>query len=470
MAQIDPSIALATRGPQINDPVDVYSKGIQLQGMMSENEVRRLAMAKNQRLEQEERTMADLYRGAVDPTGKLDRNALLSRAAGAGLGNRIPALQKGFVEEDAKRAETDDKKVGTKKTKQEMLANGLKLVDGAIASMLSDPNISDVKVAAEMGRLVRLGAFDAQAEFKGVTPDDAAKEIMSTMPVGNPQALRQWLIEAGNRTADASKRLELALPKFDEQDRGGIINEGTINQYTGQRTPGTDITKTNTPGEVLSAETATRGQDLLDSRGRQANAIAREGVDVQREAQRTQIIQTPEGFFRVDKGTGLATPVADGSGAAVLPADSKLAEDRKMAASMGNMITMGRTLLKAGPTQSGLGAFVDNVATMTGTSFKSGDLAASLEALGGWMTSNVPRMQGPQSDKDTVLYRQMAAQIADRTKPVTQRLAALDTVEAIMRRSAVGYTGAKPYDPAIAPTLPTPQNPAKPSLDSFFTK
>lgn len=475
MATIDSSIALATKLPQINDPAEVYGQGLKLSGMLQQNQTSSLALETARRNQQQEIMLNDMYKSAVGPDGQVDQNALMARMAQSGLGSKIPGVTKGFADLAKTAAET--KKIGVDtaasqtgidKNLQEMLHKGLLATDAAISGMLADPNVTDVKVASELGRLVRLGAFDAQAKIKGVTPDAAAKEVMSTMPVGNPAALRNWLVEAGMRTADASKRLEVALPKYDAQQRGGTVNEGTLNPLTGQRTPGKDITLTPSPESVLSANTTVRGQNLTDARGRELNAITRAGVDVQKEAQRVQIVDTPEGPVRVDKGTGLATPIVDGQGQRTLGKDSQLASDRKMAQSMTGMIKIGRELLKKGPTASGAGAFIDKINSMTGISTESGNVAASLDSLGAWMTSNVPRMQGPQSDKDTLLYRQMGGIIGDRTQPVSARMAALDTVELIMRRSGAGYTGAAPYDKNNQPPMATPDNPAKPSLDSFF--
>ena len=41
----------------------------------------------------------------------------------------------------------------------------------------------------------------------------------------------------------------------------------------------------------------------------------------------------------------------------------------------------------------------------------------------------MPRMEGPQSDRDQALYRQMAAQIGDATVPARIRKAAMETLK-----------------------------------------
>ncbi len=48
-----------------------------------------------------------------------------------------------------------------------------------------------------------------------------------------------------------------------------------------------------------------------------------------------------------------------------------------------------------------------------------------LKLISGWMVSNVPRMEGPQSDFDVKNYREMAAMVGDSTIPIGDRKAAL---------------------------------------------
>lgn len=99
-------------------------------------------------------------------------------------------------------------------------------------------------------------------------------------------------------------------------------------------------------------------------------------------------------------------------------------------------IGMARKLLQQSPTHSGAGAAVDSVASFFGKSTNSADVASQLDTLGGWMTANVPRMEGPQSNYDVQQYRTMAALVGDRTKPVSQRLKALDTLEQLSHKYA----------------------------------
>lgn len=54
-----------------------------------------------------------------------------------------------------------------------------------------------------------------------------------------------------------------------------------------------------------------------------------------------------------------------------------------------------------------------------------------------------PRMEGPQSDKDVALYKQMAGQIGDATVPAEQKKAALEVVKKLHQR----YAGASTQQP-----------------------
>jgi hypothetical protein len=101
-----------------------------------------------------------------------------------------------------------------------------------------------------------------------------------------------------------------------------------------------------------------------------------------------------------------------------------------------NYIKEARALFKKGPTNSGVGALIDAGASAFGMSTPGADAAAQLDTLSGWMVSNVPRMEGPQSNFDVQNYKTMAGMVGDKTKPLSQRLAALDTLERLQNKYA----------------------------------
>ena len=79
-------------------------------------------------------------------------------------------------------------------------------------------------------------------------------------------------------------------------------------------------------------------------------------------------------------------------------------------------------------TASGIGAATDWTLGQFGYSPKGADVAAQLKVLGGSLVSKMPKMSGPQSDKDVMLYKEMAGRIGDPTVPTSQKEAALQTI------------------------------------------
>lgn len=82
------------------------------------------------------------------------------------------------------------------------------------------------------------------------------------------------------------------------------------------------------------------------------------------------------------------------------------------------------------------GVGLDYIARGAGVTTKGAEATAKLKALGGQLVMMMPRMEGPQSDKDVALYREMAGNVASATTPRKLRLAALDSIEALNKKYA----------------------------------
>lgn len=125
-------------------------------------------------------------------------------------------------------------------------------------------------------------------------------------------------------------------------------------------------------------------------------------------------------------------------------------------AGLGDTIDQARALLsgssgKALPTGSGMGSAYDTVAGVFGKSPEGAAEADSLRALGGALTSKMPRMEGPQSDRDTQLYKEMAGVVGNANIPRDRRLAALKTVEDLWGKYADSLTQQPANPPPSAP-------------------
>ncbi len=85
-------------------------------------------------------------------------------------------------------------------------------------------------------------------------------------------------------------------------------------------------------------------------------------------------------------------------------------------------------------TNSGAGALVDDAMGFFGKSTQGANSAQALKALGANLVMQMPRMEGPQSDKDVQLYKEMAGQISDPWIPKARKIAALQTIKDIQGR------------------------------------
>lgn len=117
-----------------------------------------------------------------------------------------------------------------------------------------------------------------------------------------------------------------------------------------------------------------------------------------------------------------------------------------------SLIAQAREILPQA-TGSYVGRGVDEAARAFGISTGGAENAAKLRAIEGALVAKMPKMSGPQSDKDVQLYRQQAALIGDDTLPASTRLAALEAVEEIQRRYA-GIPAADPTKPAASTATP----------------
>lgn len=79
-------------------------------------------------------------------------------------------------------------------------------------------------------------------------------------------------------------------------------------------------------------------------------------------------------------------------------------------------------------THSYLGKGLDLAGNVFGKSTQGQQASAQLKTLSGQLVSLMPKMSGPQSDKDVAMYREMAGNLADDTLPIQTRMAALESI------------------------------------------
>lgn len=96
-----------------------------------------------------------------------------------------------------------------------------------------------------------------------------------------------------------------------------------------------------------------------------------------------------------------------------------------------------------------------------GASDKTTQANQKLKLISGWMVSNVPRMEGPQSEFDVRNYQEMAGMVGDSTIPVPDRKAALQELLLLQQK----YAGLNKGNNKPSLDLGKMEGTSKPSLD-----
>lgn len=192
-----------------------------------------------------------------------------------------------------------------------------------------------------------------------------------------------------------------------------------LNSFTGQQV--SSFTNTQSPDNAASVGATIRGQNMTDARARDTLAQGK----------------APPGYRALADGSLMAIPGG--------PADPKASKEGiqrvQDAKDVLSILDMVEPLLPKA-TGSYLGASVDELARGIGKTTQGAAAASELKVLQGALVSKMPKMSGPQSDKDVQLYREMAGQIGDSTLPVEQRQAAARTVRALNEKYAAGQGNA----------------------------
>jgi hypothetical protein len=92
--------------------------------------------------------------------------------------------------------------------------------------------------------------------------------------------------------------------------------------------------------------------------------------------------------------------------------------------------------LLSSATGSGAGSLLDKGAATVGVSTQGAQSTAGLRVIQAGLMMNMPRMEGPQGEKDVELYQQAAAQIGDDKVPTATRRAAMQVIRNLQNKYA----------------------------------
>lgn len=208
----------------------------------------------------DEAKLSGAYKSSLKPDGTLDRNLLYTGMADAGLGAKLPAIQKGFADQD--KATRDAQKADLEFKHQKVKAFG-DIIGSAV---------DQASYTKALGTLQQMG-IDVSQESPIYNPATVAHARQMTLS-GQQQLEQQW------------KALEFGQKKveFGETMRHNKATEGTA------------------------------AGNLAVSQGQLGVAQGNLAVNQQRETReatmpRGQVIQSEQGTMLVDPRTGTAQPV-----------------------------------------------------------------------------------------------------------------------------------------------------------------
>jgi len=238
---LDPTIALQVKNPPLESPINQMAKIYEIKQAQQANELNRLKMDEYTRGVQEQEQFKNQLRGAGTDEEAI-RNAFYNKGD-----------VKGYSDYLKSRGEIKKNEAETNKAHLEATHSKLNLIGQAFGHVRSNPTAENA-----------LMALDYLAKNNVIDAAQLEKEKADILANPDPAHIKQ-LADQGFTAALSAKD---QLPKIESQDLGGKSRFLNINPVTGMATPieGSEATKTATPGDILSASTTRRGQDLINSR------------------------------------------------------------------------------------------------------------------------------------------------------------------------------------------------------------
>lgn len=271
---INAQIPLGVQPVQFENPVNQLAKVLQIKDMQQGQQMNALKM--------------DEYRRGIE-----DQNALRTALSAPDADPYKVLLQRGRVKEatDYQKAQADVEKnrIDAERLKVDTAHKRVDSWGQAMGWLRQNPSVENATAAVQ--HLVTLG----------VMPKEMAQSALQQVQSGDPQAIAQFA-DMGFRAALSTKE---QLPKLQTNNIGGATVTQQFDPVSGRQLGQSAIQNTQSPDNAASVAATMRGQNMTDAR-------AREGNNIQREAARTQVVETPEGVMLIDKGTGQARPATAG--------------------------------------------------------------------------------------------------------------------------------------------------------------
>ena len=222
---IDPNIALSIKPVQIANPLEQYMQVQQIQQTQNQNRLADLMYSNQQRDADQAMQLNEQYKNAIGADGNIDRTKLYGGIASAGLGSKLPAIQKQFLDTDT--AQANLKKVGAETGKITQETTGM--ADDQREKKRQKAIVDIAGLNSPQDALASLAAHEKAGDL---TPE-AAAGVRATIPQ-NPADFPKWQIGMLQRIMSAGDALKQLSPDANTVAKNNAHLKGIATQQAGE--------------------------------------------------------------------------------------------------------------------------------------------------------------------------------------------------------------------------------------------
>jgi hypothetical protein len=392
--------------------------------------------------------------GTLDPSLAVDQEAL----------NRQVKMAQALREQSMAPIETAGRTVGGVGYAISPMEGLAKMLQGYSANQADKANDTARTALAEKQSAAManiLGGMGGGAE--GAQPDPRLNVAKSLMLIGNTEGANAIIKEIyqnpetaitsiGGQTIFSDKRTGEEKRRYDNTVTPDANLNAGVSLANNKLTNDTSLTNSRLTNDTSRANNqATVGASLSNNAATVAEAMR--GHDLTHEV---GMATATKPQYQAETGVFVTPPTENNPQGTITKTSAynpAKGTPEAMAKASGKVlpILQEASAILSDATGSWMGAGADQVARAFGSSTKGAQAIAKLKVLEGNLMMSQPRMEGPQSDKDVMMYRQMAGRLGDPTVPIAEKRQALDEITKIHERYAgINQAQETPAPPGVA--------------------
>ena len=415
MATLDHSLPLQVKAPDMMGMLDQGSQLAQFYTQQkSDGELNRLYKETN---------------GDLDKMMEIGKTSPMARFVMPQLQAQKSAQQKSAL--DQQKIEADIGKVKSESFKNNQQGGGFNLDNTA---KLMDKANQALYVAAQSGdaNAVKLALNNAKSAGLFNSNPEAYNQYFATAEglSTNPEGLKSFALSLQKAYAQDPEKYNFTTADNVLDNETSITNNKLTNQTSADNNIRTNQTAEN--NNIRTTDTSRYSTDVGAQTA--ANRLSVEQAKIELEQKKGTVQQFGDGLYMVYPN-GSAVPISSAAGPVTknttAPAIKQAQQEDIIRTQRVDAVLPEIKKLLEGTKGGYINAGLDMLGGAAGYSTDTAKTTAQLKALSGQLVALMPKMSGPQSDKDVQMYREMAGNLADPTTPVATRLASLQTIQAL---------------------------------------